>query len=316
MKKLKVLFLIGTVLISSVGCSSKLAVPPNDYLYSEQTNLSMINIEAAWQEGITGKDVKIAVVDSGVLDHKDLDKSRISGKSYVDSDENNYVDEHGHGTTIVGMLAAAYNNETGIAGMTQSDISVRKIFSANQHVSVDYFAQAIKDAVDDGCQVINISIGTPNDNEVLRDAIAYAAEKNVIVVAAAGGSEEKPYYPAAYETVIGVAALDEECKPIEGTASNKSIFITAPGSQIIGLSTYDGYNRDEMGASFAAVHVTAMAAFAKEVYPDMSAEQFTKIIQMSAVDLGDEGYDTQYGWGKIDIKPFVEILNDSELWKS
>jgi len=316
LKKIMTILVVAFASAFFCSCGGKLDVPPDDVLYDQQKNLQAINIEAAWEAGITGKDVKIAVIDSGMMEHADLDSDRIEGKSYVSMDENDYSDENGHGTTIVGMLAAEYDNEKGISGMTQSDISVRKIFSANQHVSIDYFAQAIKDAVDDGCQVINISVGTPNRHKVLKEAIEYAAQKNVIVVAAAGGDKDTMYYPAAYKNVIGVAALDENKEPIEEAANNKSIYVTAPGTKIIGLSSFDGYTRDEKGASFAAVHVTAMAAFAKQVYPDMTVEHFKEIIQKCAVDLGKEGYDTRFGWGMVDVKSFVELLNDSQLWKS
>ena len=303
--------LIGFVIIaSSILLSSQpaSAIQPNDALYPEQTNLASIHIEDAWKAGLTGRNVKIAVIDTGVSEHVDLDARRISGKSYVDAEENDYADKSGHGTFVVGLLAAKRGNEIGLAGLTKSEIVVLKVVGDKPHIGISHIAQAIRDAVDMDCSVINISLGTPNENDELRDAVAYALDKNVLIIAAAGGDKENVYYPAAYEGVIGVDSLTADLEPTKYSVNNESVFLTAPGEKIIGLSFNGGYERGGAGASYAAAQVTAFAAYAAQRVPDITPQMFMELLKNSVLDKGDEGYDTTYGWGVIDASLFVEAL--------
>ena len=280
----------------------------NDALYEEQTYLASIHIEEVWKVGIRGKDVKIAVIDTGVNAHDDLNAERITGKSYVDEEESNYADSQGHGTFIVGLLAAEQGNEIGISGMTDSEIVVMKVVGDKPHIGIEHVSRAIYDAVDMGCSVINISMGTPNENEKLKAAIDYALSENVIIIAAVGGDEKNSYYPAIYEGVVGVDALTADLEPTKNAVRNESVFVTAPGEKIIGLSSNGGYERGGAGASYAAAQVTAFAAYAKQVQPDISPWSFMELLKESVLDKGDEGYDTTFGWGVINAGSFVSAL--------
>ncbi|MCL2342370.1 MAG: S8 family serine peptidase, partial [Firmicutes bacterium] len=203
------------------GCGNGTKVPPNDPLYPEQTNLAAIYIEDAWRAGFTGAGVTIAVIDTGFNPHEDVDSSRISGRSYsVNSDgsvartDGSYADTVGHGTSIVGLLAATRNNRLGIAGLTDANILVLKV-DVPGAPALSYYtvAQAVRDAADAGCGVIDIGAGTPNASDTLKDACDYAVGKGCIVIAAAGGTADTPYYPAAYDSVIGVDGLGADLRP-------------------------------------------------------------------------------------------------------
>lgn len=293
------------------GCGNENAVPPNDPLYPEQGALSSTQIEEAWKAGLTGKGVKIAVIDTGVSKHEDLNMGRISGRSYVDEDETDYADTRGHGTFVVGLLAARRNNKKGIAGMTSSDIVVLKVVGNQPHIGIDHVAQAIRDAVDVyDCKVINLSMGSPNESEALKEAVDYALSKGVILIAAAGGSSETPYYPAAYEGVIGVDGVSAALEPLESGAGNESVFVTAPGEKMVSLDFSGGYERGGAGPSYAAAQVTAMAAMAKQANPEMDAQAFAALLKDSAQDKGAAGYDTSYGWGVIDFAAFAQRIGE------
>lgn len=281
---------------------------PNDPLLPEQKSLSAIHMEAAWEKGLTGKGVTIAIIDTGVADHEDLDAKRISGKSYVDEDGTQYSDERGHGTFIAGLLAARRNNGKGITGMTDSKIIAYKVIGDQPHIEIDYVAEAIRAAADAGCDVINLSMGTPNDNQKMKEAVDYAVEKGAIVIAAAGGDAETPYYPASYENVIGVDAISENFLELESAVKNDSVFVTAPGRKIVSLDFNGGYERDGAGASYAAAHVTALAAFAKQSNPDLTVEEFAALLKETARDLGEPGYDNVYGYGVIDVEKMIDAL--------
>lgn len=284
-------------------------LPPNDPLYAEQGNLASIHIEDAWRAGLTGRDVKIAIIDTGVNAHEDLDMSKIRGKSYVDEDQTDISDVRGHGTFITGLLAATRDNETGIAGMTDSEIVILKVFGSEPHIGLDNVAQAIRDAVDVyQCSVINISMGTPNENNTLKEAVEYAISKGSIIIAAAGGDSETPYYPAAYDGVIGVDAVSADLELLETAVNNESVFVTAPGEKIVSLDFNGGYERNGAGASYAAAQVTALAAFAKQRQPDITPEAFTELLKQSVQDKGEQGYDPSYGWGVVDAGTLAQVI--------
>jgi subtilisin family serine protease len=88
----------------------------------------------------------------------------------------------------------------------------------------------------------------------------------------------------------------------------KAVFVTAPGERIIGIDYRGGYERNGAGASYAAAQVTALAAFAKQKQPDMTAEEFMGLLRQSSVRPSGVGYSTLYGWGVINAGFFAEIL--------
>ena len=305
-------FLFAALVLGGVSGCKKESVPPNDPLYPEQKSLALVHLEDAWEAGLTGKGVTIGLIDSGVAEHEDLKKQRVSGRSYVDEDPQDLTDVRGHGTFLAGLLAATRNNGKGIAGMTDSKIRVYKVIGDQPHIGMDHVAEAIRDAVEDECDVINLSMGTPQEDERLKEAVEYALSKDVIVVAAVGGDGENPYYPAAYEGVIGVDAVNEDLEPVERAGNNESVDVTAPGASVLSLKMSGGYDREGEGASYAAAQVTAMAAFARQEEPEITAEEFLELLKHSVQDKGETGYDPTYGWGVIDFALFTREMKGED----
>ncbi|MCL2462393.1 MAG: S8 family serine peptidase, partial [Defluviitaleaceae bacterium] len=179
-------------------------------------------------------------------------------------------------------------------------------------MSYDDVAAAIRYAANTGCGVIDISVGTPNASDTLKDACDYAAGKGCIVIAAAGGTADTPYYPAAYDSVIGVDGLGADLKPLGSAANNSSVFVTAPGADIVTIDAQGGYKHDGAGASYAAAQVAALAAFAKQVHPDMTAAQFRTLLQQTVRNMSGGDYSPLYGWGVISCVAFTEALRSSK----
>lgn len=203
-----------------------------------------INIETAWNV-TKGNGIKVGVVDSGInLTHEDLQNKVIAQKSFVQGD-NSIEDGAGHGTVTAGILAANANNGVGIAGVCPGcKLIVARSTDNDANGSTSAIAEGIMYAVDQGAQIINMSVGGEAPEQILEDAVKYARQKGVILVAAAGNCADSDYqdnyctsqnplfYPAAYDGVISVTATDNTDQRYIKASYGTWVKIAAPGSGI------------------------------------------------------------------------------------
>ena len=292
-----------------------------DTYYTDQWWMPAIDGLAAQKAGLTGSGVTVGFVDSGIrATHEDLKAENISGENFYSGDKGSYTSESsGHGTFCAGIVAAQQDNGKGLAGLAP-DVTLRmyRAFKGTDGYPLDV-AKAIRQAADDGCQVLNLSFGTTDDMQTIREAVEYAAGKGVILIAAVGNSgTTQKMYPAAYDCVIGVGSVSPGLTLSGFSHRNDSVFVTAPGGKMIGL----GYTADNSyrldadatansGTSYAAPVVTALAALALEADPDLTADSFRLLLKNTVQDAGAEGYDTSYGHGVVNVARFVEKLNPS-----
>ena len=181
---------------------------------------------------------------------------------------------------------------------------------------MDGLCKAIYDAVDlYDCQIINLSSGMDKDSPELKEAVDYAEEKGVIIISAVGnsnqGAPERVFYPAAYETVIGVGSVNSEGRVSAFSQRNASVFVAAPGEKVEVAAPSDKKNYKKVnGTSYAAAYVTSFAASLLWEHPDMTPEEFRQTLKGSSRDLGEPGYDTAYGWGLIDLEAALAYWHD------
>jgi subtilisin family serine protease len=295
---------------------------PNDPLAPKQYYLTQDHAFDAFGSDLpVVNPVRVAIIDSG-LDggHPEFPRSRIwQARSWVGGSP--LTDEEGHGTFVAGEIAAAINNNEGIAGMAfPAQLVIAKIARPDQTIDVRDEAEAIRWAVDVGARVINLSIGGLRDpfnpkldtfSRIEADAIQYAVKRGAVLVAAVGNSDEAPQspwpfasYPAALPHVIGVSALTPTGNV--PTFSNRDRIyndISAPGQEI--YSTFprsltaahpqcpnQGYSdcgpdefRHAAGTSFAAPQVTAAAAVLLALKPTLQADQVVNILERTATDV-------------------------------
>ena len=294
-------------------CKVRLLGQVSDTLYPEQWNLEAMQVSALWDAGLFGAGARIAVIDSGLYSgHDDLAGANIlPGVNFLNGTDD-LTDESGHGTFVTGIIAAVRDNGIGIAGIAdQVEILPLKCFDDKEETNISYILSAIYAAVDDlDCDVINLSLGLAKDMQSFRQAIDYAAEQGVIIVSSVGNyGGETLMYPAAYDNVIGVGAVDEQNALCAFSQRNESVFVAAPGAGLcsLGNSAPNAYMTGS-GTSFATPHVTALAAVAKSVDPEMSVQEFQALLAASAVDQGQPGYDMSYGYGTLDAAAFAALL--------
>ena len=284
------------------GAQALAAGMTNDPYSSQQWSMKMVGMEAAWQSGLTGKGVRVAIVDCGVSTKtNDIDSSRLlAGKNLLEPTQST-EDTHGHGTFIAGIIGAAKDNGVGIAGIAPGVTIVPLKTTDDGRSNIDLVAQAIYDAVDEfDCSIINLSFGTKTQSKAMHDAIRYATDRGVIVVASTGNDGSAAlHYPGAYDEVIGVGSVSKNMERSSFSHQNSSIYVVAPGDSVTSLGMTSGSVKTSGGTSYSAPVVTGIAALLKEAHPEMNADDFKAILQASCYDLGEEGYDTSYGWGLV-----------------
>jgi len=282
-------------------------VKVNDPQRSKQYALDMVNANDAW--GITmGKtSVTIAIVDSGVdLDHPDLKAKLVKPKSTVDATAK---DDMGHGTHVAGIAAAITNNNEGISGLAANAMIMPvRVLGGPSGGSAATVAEGIIYAADNGADVINMSLGFYDKPDVIEKAVAYALKKNVVIVATMGNNNiERRRYPAAFDGVIAVGSTDSADKKSQFSNFGDWISVAAPGTDI--MSTFPTYPvqiggtkgyTSLSGTSMAAPLVAGLAGLVRSHYPNMAPAQVKALIEKTSVDLGDKGFDKNFGHGRID----------------
>jgi hypothetical protein len=271
---------------------------PNDPRYPEQWHMPSVSAPQAWDVTTGSNQVTIAVIDTGVdYNHADLAGRVVAGYNFV-SRNTDPMDDHGHGTHVAGIAAATGNNSTGVAGVDWSArILPLKVLNAQGSGYDSDVASAIRYAADHGAKVINMSLGGPDSSYTIQEAVNYAYNKGVTIVAAAGNESSSVSYPAACEHVIAVGALDSNNGLAYFSNRGSALDITAPGVSI--LSTVPGGYQKMSGTSMASPVVAGCATLVLAQNPSYGPSQVEGALKGGATDLGSPGFDTSFGYGKV-----------------
>ena len=283
---------------------------PNDTLYPDyQWNLSLIGMEQTWEINRGSSDVVVAIVDTGLdLGHPEFVGKVTDGYNVLDG-SNVPEDDNGHGTHVAGIIAAKTNNADGIAGMSwNSKLMPIKAIGADGSGSAVDIAEGIYWATDHGADVINLSVGNYTSSAALLEACRYAFDRNVVLVAASGNDDtDQPSYPAAYDEVLCVAAVDHRRERADFSNFGDYVDVAAPGVDIPSTYIYSDYAALS-GTSMACPHVAALASLVRSAQPGMKNTEVMDHIRKSAVDLGAPGHDPLYGFGMIDAEQTIRKL--------
>ncbi len=251
---------------------------PDDPYFTSQWGMTKIQAPQAWDTASGAASIRIAVLDTGIdQNHPDLLGKIVLNKNFTKS--RTVDDNYGHGTHVAGIAAAATNNATGVAGVGyNSSLLNGKVLGDNGSGSTSWVASGITWAADNGAAVINLSLGSTSGSTTLSDAVNYASGKGVVVVAAAGNSNSSAlFYPAAYASVIAVAATDSNDAKAGFSNYGSWVDIAAPGAGI--FSTMPNHKNSLRsnnygtlsGTSMASPHVAGVAALIAAKYPGISA---------------------------------------------
>lgn len=277
---------------------------PNDpYVVSGQEwHLARLGAQQAWDLTTGSSNVVVAVLDSGANGaHPDLAGRLLDGYNFV-ANTTNWADDLGHGTAVAGTISAVANNQLGVAGLAPNCRMLPvKVADASGSAAHSAMAAGIEYAVAHGARIINLSLGGDATSQTLQEAIDYAWAHNVVLVAAAGNTGgDAAQYPAACEHVTAVSATTQNDTLAPFSTYGPFISLAAPG-EYIWTTQADLANPylPWSGTSVASPLVAAVAALVVSANPALSNSQIVDLLKRTADDLGPAGFDTSFGFGRV-----------------
>lgn len=307
---------------SETNEKAHLCAMTNDPYINSQWDLPDTEYSSAYQRGYDGEGVRVAIIDSGIhYTHEDFEHTNIETGFNTSNNTNNTNDMLGHGTFVASTIAATTNNNKGIAGLcSKATIIPIKCFEDSKDTDLSLIIKGIYCAVDDyHCDVINLSLGTETDSQFLRDAVNHAVNSGTIVVAAVGNDGKSTInYPAAYNNVVGVGSYNENGEHASFSQYNNSVYVSAPGAELVGagrVKTKPFTDQSYViggGTSYSTPIVSAAAIMLKQFDNNATNSQFMDLIKRSSVDAGQQGYDIFYGWGKLNFKNYIELMEKTD----
>ena len=317
--------------LAVLGCVASLAVLPSTTAAADtirdnqQWILNMMNVPAAWQL-TRGGGVTVAVIDSGVNpDVSDLAGSVVTGPNYTGvSTKASNPDWGVHGTWMASLIAGHGHDggDSGVIGIAPRStiLSIRVIpdrddphygrYSHEREPDIqNSLAQGIDYAVSHGAKVISMSIGYSAPNGAVKQALASAYARGVVVVASAGnsgapggpsdGGQAPESFPADYPGVISVGAVNEAGTVAGFSSDNLSVQVAAPGVSVPAQGR-DGQYWWVSGTSPACALVAGVAALIKSRYPDLAPSLVATALTSTTTDRPADVYNSQVGFGIVD----------------
>ena len=319
---------------------------PNDQYFNIQWGMQRIGMESVWDVNRNlGAGIIVAVIDTGIYDnHPDF-----AGTTILTDIDYDFVDDdtdtrptaiclipgvgkfaESHSTFVSGIIAATKDNSKGVSGLAPVDILPIRVLGTCGSGYTSDVAAGIRYAADNGADVINLSLGSSVATQVELDAVNYAHAAGVVLVAAAGNDgdgDNLPSYPASYANVISVSAVanDNSFAPYSQHVSSNELaapggttgscstsgttYIVSTGVVTQGNSVKFTYTCGT-GTSFAAPHVSGVAALIKASIPGITNDGIRLHLQDNAEDLGAPGRDEFFGYGLVTATSVIAFIEE------
>jgi len=248
--------------------------------YQGQYAARLLNLQDTHAHA-TGAGVRVAVIDGGIdFTHPALAGSAVSGYDFVDSDADAFDEAggttSGHGTFVAGAVHLV---------APDAELHAYRIMTPNGYGDGFTLAQAIEQAVDDGCDVINLSVVLTHQHLAVQDALNYAGVAGTLVTASVGNAgKELAVYPAAQSNVLAVAAVDSLLHRADYSNVGSFVDLCAPGTDVYS-AFQNGLFAWWSGTSFSSPQVAGAAALLKEIQPTATVSQLRNALCGTATNL-------------------------------
>jgi Subtilase family/Bacterial Ig domain/Fervidolysin N-terminal prodomain len=269
---------------------------PNDPWYQYEGHLRNIAAPNAWPTTTGSSDVTIAIIDTGVDGtHEDLVSKMVPGWN-IYNDNSNTADVYGHGTKVAGTAGASSNNNTGVASVAWGCLLMPvRVSAADGTATTSAIASGLTWAADHGARVANISYMV-SDSSTVTSAARYFQNKGGVVTASAGNygtfdsAADNPY-------ILTISATDGNNVLYSWSNTGNNVDLAAPGT-VYSTVSGGGYSSGA-GTSFSAPIVAGVAALVFSANPSLTGAEVCDILKQSADDFGTVGWDSSYGWGRV-----------------
>ncbi len=293
----------------------EVAPDPKRHLMAQTTpyGYNMVQANQLFQSDTSAR--KVCIIDTGYnLGHPDLpgQNDGVTGQGNNSAVGNWYNDGNGHGTHVAGTISA-YDNSEGVIGVYPGvNLHIVKIFDdSGSWTYASDIITAIDQCQDAGADVVNMSLGGAGSSSAEASAMQGFVDDNMLLVAAAGNDGNSSLsYPASYDAVVSVAAVDSGKNRASYSQYNSQVEISGPGSSV--YSTYPSSSYATLsGTSMATPHVAGAAALVWSFHPQCSASQIRSALNATAEDRGSSGRDNYYGYGIVRVSEANSYLNNN-----
>ncbi|MGM0608337.1 MAG: S8 family peptidase [Candidatus Muiribacteriota bacterium] len=318
------------------------------YIYTRATDgdglvygLKTMNVDRVWKDfGIKGNNVVTGVIDSGINYNLDIFEGKLLGGKNFAGDPDEYHDDNGHGTHVAGTVVGDYVNddlyqqswwswtkvghfEGNIGVAPEADLYFARCMDADGGISFDNVLKGLEWLASKGVQVANASLGSSSHQPHLREPLVNIQKTGTMLVFAAGNSGSKVGSPADIPEIFSIGAVDSSDNKASFSSIGPATWddedyikpdVMAPGVSVI--SYYNDKLAGVDGTSMASPNTTGVIALLLEANPNLSIEEIKRVLKETALDLGSDGVNNQYGHGRIDAYAAVAAVTGKNEFKS
>lgn len=276
--------------------------------------ITKFNIPSAWTYA-TGKNVTVAVLDTGCdINHADLKDNILDGFNVMTND-NNVMDDNGHGTHVCGTIAAT-NNGIGMVGIApDAKILPVKILNKKGQGKEKDIARGILWAADNGADIMTMSLGSVSSSANIENAIRYASNKGCVIFCAAGnyGPSSPILYPARFDTTIAIGSIGKNLNRSEFSCSGDELDFLSPGEDIFSCAPNNSYvlmSGTSMATPFAVGCATLALSFYRknESLIKLTKDNYIELFKKVAKPLENKDYQEKKYMGYGIIYPLTKNI--------
>ncbi|MCU5041377.1 S8 family peptidase [Bacillus cereus] len=270
-------------------------------------------IQAPQMWSITkGEGIRVAILDTGIdATHPDLAANYKKGMNFTTNNFTDIMDRKGHGTHCAGIIAGC-DNSIGIVGVApKAELYIAKVLADDGSGLVEAIVKGIDWAISEQVDIISMSLGSSNDpGPVLHDAIKRAHEAGIIIVAATGNENTHVGWPASYDEVIAVGAINRNLDRATFSNFGSETDVAAPGVDIYStypVNRYAKLSGTSMATPMAAGVIALILAYYRDIGKKLTPDQIMQLIREHSVDLGEKGIDDMFGNGLVNVCELMKI---------
>jgi serine protease len=281
---------------------------------AQSTPYGITMVQANLVSDVNATNTKVCVIDTGYrLNHVDLPNTGVTGFAFSGHGTWN-SDGNGHGTHVAGTMVALNNNDgvIGVLPSAKAGVHIVKIFNdSGNWTTASNLIQGIQSCKDAGAKVVNMSLGGGSSSTTEQTAMTNFYNGGMLLIAAAGNAGNTSLsYPASYDAVVSVAAVDSSRNLASFSQRNAQVELAGPGVAVNSTWNNGGYNSIS-GTSMASPHVAGVAALVWSNHPQCTAPQIRSALNRTAQDRGTAGRDTSFGFGIVQAKAAVDNITNN-----